>query len=103
MWHHLAISILNDLLTGSWITRLLSTALVVCSLFSLGYLGGSSVQTLLTITQPAPSPTKISGSASERWNGKSMEPRETWEHGKSNWPSLRQGYETLSTQATDGK
>lgn len=65
MWHHLAGSVLNDLLSGSWITRWLSTGLVLLSLFSLGYLGGSSVQTLHKAIQPEHSWTKTSGSASE--------------------------------------
>lgn len=100
MWHHLASSILNDLLSGSWITRSLSMGLLLLSLFSLGYLGGSSLQTLRTIGQPATSLTRTNGSASERWSGSLMERREMWQPARSSTRPLKPESAPLSTKTT---
>lgn len=102
MWYNLTTSVLNDLTTGHWITRLLFTGLVCLSLFSLGYLGGSSVQTLRTTIQPAPSLTKTNGLASGRLSGSLMERHEKWQAATSSTPRLKPESETSNTVTNVG-
>lgn len=103
MWYNLTTSVLNDLTTGHWITRLLFTGLVCLSLFSLGYLGGSSVQTLRTMIQPAPSLTKTNGLASGRLSGSLMERHEKWQASTNFSPSLKPALSPSNIKVSDGK
>lgn len=102
MWPMIT-SIVHDLTTASWTIRLLSTGLVVLSLFSLGYLFGYSAQTLQTMTQPAPSWTKTNGSAFGHSNGSLMDRHEMLRTAKNKPLILRPGYESLSIVGTVGK
>lgn len=55
----------HDLTTGSWMSRSFFMALVASSLFSLGLLGGFSIQTIKTKWTHSTAPTIFSGSAFE--------------------------------------
>ncbi len=64
MWHLIA-SVIEDLTTGSWITRSFFTALVVSALFSVGTLLSYPVQVIQTKWSGTPAPIVSSGSDSK--------------------------------------
>lgn len=103
MWRIMIGSLISDLTTGSWITRLLSTGLVVCSLFSLGYLGGSSLPILQTLIKPEPSVTRTNGWPYAPSSGSLMERHEMLRAAKKMPLDSKPGSTILSTETTGGK
>ena len=55
--------VMNDLTSGSWITRLLSTALLASFLLCAGWFGGYGIATMTGNSNPIDRPIAVSGNA----------------------------------------
>jgi hypothetical protein len=101
MW--LMTSILHDLTTGSWISRLCFGVLLVSSLFSLGSLGGFSIQTIATKWTTSTAPMTNSGSDYGRSMTFSSDSKLNWSKPGSTSTIRKFASEPSNIAAKDGK
>jgi hypothetical protein len=102
MWHLLA-TLVQDLTTGSWISRLCFGGLVLLSLFSLGSLGGFSVQAIKMKWTNSSVSIPSSGSAFEPLTIPSLSSKPSTITSEQTWTTKKPVSEPLSTGATGSK
>ena len=102
MWHA-TMTVIHDIQTGSWISRLSWGALVLALSFSLGSLGGLSIHLIKTKWTGTPPLTEPSGSDLKSLTTRSSNSVPTLKPSDETWTIKKSELERSNTKAIDGK